>query len=211
VKERRFRYSYRYNSSKLHKRVGDTLRSGVFSGFKLFQEYPVNKVLDSYPSGRHKFDWVILDIGLVIECHGEQHYKPVSFGGREDTGAGQRFKEQVERDRIKKEAAEEAGFTYIAIPHWDYKIINENYIWDLYQQNKNVKVVEKPQKAPDDPWKEKQKIYAREYRQQAYQRQKEWIKKMKSQKEVDDESSSSGYSKRNTSSQQKKVAKEGQS
>ena len=70
------------NASTLHKHVGAILLAiPAFQGYEVRQEYPVVKVDPKYPSGREKFDWVVLGARIVIECHGEQHYEPVCFGG----------------------------------------------------------------------------------------------------------------------------------
>ena len=66
---------YRKNASELHRAIGNILLSkeGPFSLYKIHQEYPVHKINPNFKSKRHKFDWVILDLSVVIEGHGQQH------------------------------------------------------------------------------------------------------------------------------------------
>ena len=137
MKVKRFKYGYRKTSSALHKKVGDCLRASALSGFQILQEYPVNKVNPSFSSGREKFDWVILDLHIVIEVHGEQHFHPVTFGGISEREAALRFQEQVKRDLAKCTAAVDAGWTYLFIPYTDKDKVSEVYILDLIGRNSN--------------------------------------------------------------------------
>lgn len=108
---------YRMNASHLHRTVGEILYySPVFKNAKVYQEYPVNRISSRFDSGREKFDWVILDpYKAVIECHGQQHYFPVRFGGIPEGEAKENYKKQVTRDKRKRKAAEEAGYSYVII------------------------------------------------------------------------------------------------
>lgn len=134
MKNRRFKHDYRENASKLHKAVGDILRSSeVFKLWKVYQEYPVNRVNPSFQSGREKFDWVILDLAVVLECHGEQHYRPVNFGGIPDDEAVANFHQQQRRDIRKEDAAIDAGFGYIAIKFSDE--VSEERLISLVKEN----------------------------------------------------------------------------
>lgn len=117
MKNSRFRHSYRQSASKLHKAVGEILRNSVvFGDFEVYQEYPVNRVNENYPDGRHHFDWVIPKLGIVVECHGEQHFRAVAWDGNVEK-AELAFKEGQARDKAKKEAALEAGYLYVMIPY----------------------------------------------------------------------------------------------
>ena len=101
MKTSRFKYGYRRSASKLHKKTGDLLRE-MFPSMRIYQEYPVNKINSSYNTGRHKFDWVILDLKAVIECHGAQHYQVCTFGGDQDKAIDQ-FRDIQYRDKKKKD------------------------------------------------------------------------------------------------------------
>lgn len=60
------------------------------------------------------FDFYIFDNkgGVVIECHGEQHYRPVPFWGGMDA-----FQKRVVLDGIKKKFCEDKGIQYVEIPY----------------------------------------------------------------------------------------------
>lgn len=134
MKSSRFRYSYRDNASKLHRMVGDFLRgSKIFGGYEIYQEYPVNRVNPHYDTGRHHFDWVIPALKLVVECHGEQHYKVVNFGYDTEEEARAAFLEGKQRDQAKCRAAMDAGYAYIVIPY-TVKEIDEDEFFDLYEE-----------------------------------------------------------------------------
>lgn len=118
MKQNRLKKEYRSNASKLHKLTGDTLRnSKIFGAYRIYQEYPVNRINDKFPNGRAKYDWVILDLSIVIEVMGEQHYGPVKFGGISDEEAESNFRKQLKIDEEKKQAAIDAGFTYVALKY----------------------------------------------------------------------------------------------
>ncbi len=110
--------SYRSNASKLHIEVGEMLFSSPYTkSYRIYQEYPVKKICPKFKSGKEKFDWVILDLQLVIECHGEQHYTPICFGGISLDEAKLNFKKQQVRDRLKKEAALSVGWSYMVFKY----------------------------------------------------------------------------------------------
>lgn len=162
MKNRRFKYEYRENSSSLHKKVGNILRkSDIFKGFSIYQEYPVSRINSDYQSNREKFDWVVLELKIVIECHGRQHYEVIDFSGEAEDGGYGAFQAQKRRDRKKKNAALDAGFTYIEIPYYDEKKLDDKYIWSCFKANENTEkpIVEaKPQKPKNtvsfaDQWK----------------------------------------------------------
>ena len=117
-KESRFKKDYRTNVSKLHKAVGDMLRaSPLLANYRIYQEYPVNMISPYFDSGREKFDWIVMDLMVVIECHGKQHYEPVRFGGIAQEEAEVNFKNQVIRDLSKKQAVKQAGWTYVVFKY----------------------------------------------------------------------------------------------
>ncbi|HVC09248.1 MAG TPA: hypothetical protein VNH15_04840 [Elusimicrobiota bacterium] len=59
-------------------------------------------------------------IGL-IEYHGVQHYKPISFGG----GASD-YEGGLERDRVKAEYAKENNIPFLVISHKNFDLINNS-------------------------------------------------------------------------------------
>ena len=136
MKNSRFKFEYRKNASKLHRCVGDILRdSPTFGHHEIYQEYPVNRINEDYPHGSHHFDWAIPKLNVVIECHGMQHYKVVRFGGTTEDAISA-FKDTQRRDKMKKEAAQAAGFTYIEIPYYLEKELSEAKILEILAKAK---------------------------------------------------------------------------
>ena len=168
MKQSRFQWKFRKGASALHKAVGNALREEPFELHKVLQEYPVDKVNVTYSNSRHHFDWVVLDLKLVVECHGKQHYEPVELFLRE----GLSFKERQRIDLQKQEAATEAGFTYVVVPYFDQKKVTPEWLWDLYLTHFNDMAAEKPVKKPESVYKQKMKERAREHRKAQYQRLK---------------------------------------
>ena len=178
MKTNRFKKAYRTNASSLHQTVGNILQtSPLFKGHKLFQEYPVSKINKDY-KGSHWFDWVVLDLKIVIECHGNQHLRPTRFGGVSQETAQENFVNQKYRDTTKMEAAIKAGYTYIAIYEKDKKKLTDEYLWNLYSSCVNTDPVSVTTKE-DSPYKTIQKGKAKSYRHQRYLEQKEFIKELK--------------------------------
>ena len=85
------------SSSKRHKLVGELLQASKhFSHMRIAEEVSVSELVPDFPDNRKKVDWFIKDLRLVIEVHGEQHYQPVAFGGR---NAKSEFAKQIHRDK----------------------------------------------------------------------------------------------------------------
>lgn len=200
MKSRRFKQGYRRSASRPHKLVGDALRnSPVLKGFNIYQEYPVDRVNPSYPSGREKFDWVITTLKVVIEVHGQQHYQPVCFGGISSEAALERYQAQVQRDQKKREAAEGAGYRYIVIPHTDTHLISSAYLLNLIKDAiPNISEPKLVSSIVDSEWKRKysekkqrdedsgraaeRREQARQARREQYLRSKKLRARMKEEK-----------------------------
>ena len=116
---KKYKYSYRDSSSKLHKAVGEILRTDPkLKNFRSLQEYPLPR-----PHANMHIDWMVLDFNLAIEIHGEQHYMPVTFGGITEEEATKRFLEQQKRDKQKKSICQSLGWKTLDIP---YTVKNED-------------------------------------------------------------------------------------
>lgn len=167
MKLSRLQYEYRDSASKLHKHIGRVLReSKLFSHYKVYQEYPVNLINTSYPNAQHKFDWVILDLAIVIEVHGQQHYSATSFGSNKDKA--ELFYDLKRRDKKKRDAAIDAGFTYLEISYDEIDKVDDRYIWDLWKRNQN------PRKLKKEVSQFKQRLS--KYRRDQYKRMKALLK-----------------------------------
>ena len=67
----------------------------------------------------YSYDFYLPELNCLIEYQGEQHYRPIKvFGGEE------RFKLQLEHDKIKKEYAEKNNFKLIIVPYTEYNNID---------------------------------------------------------------------------------------
>lgn len=177
MKTSRFQWEYRASASRRHKQVGEILRSSpFFMNYDSYQEWPVQRVNAQYASGREKFDWVVPTLKLVIEVHGEQHERPVTFGDMTPEQAQEAFSLQKIRDRAKENAAVDAGWTYIAF--WPKDIITADTITEQYKAsfNPNKPVSVNRVSAWTNEWNEAKKTKAKEWRKSQYQKQKEWKK-----------------------------------
>jgi G:T-mismatch repair DNA endonuclease (very short patch repair protein) len=80
------------------------------------EEVNVRKLFPSYGPHDHHYDFVVPMFKLIVECHGQQHGKPVTFGGS-ILDASSRFANQKRRDRLKEEVARENGWGYLIVWH----------------------------------------------------------------------------------------------
>jgi len=188
----RLQFKYRASASRLHQKVGNLLRSGnTFAGqHEAYQEYPVNQVNPTYKNGRHRFDWVIPHLKVVIEVMGRQHTYPTAFDGDyEKAVAG--FEELKARDVAKKEAALTAGFVYIMVPYGAGVLLDENWLAKAYERGQEelemyneeleypVQLDEKEKVRKDylsSKRHQKELRLARKYRKRCYRRLKEFKK-----------------------------------
>lgn len=120
------------NSSKFHLRIRELLAAdSLFSSIRCYQEVPVTDLCPNYPNPSHRFDWYIEDLDLIIELHGEQHYKVTNRGNVGRAQAEREFRRGQGRDMAKKQAAEEAGYTYLEIPYKMLKKLNPETLRSL--------------------------------------------------------------------------------
>lgn len=135
MKSSRFKFEFRESASKLHRTVGETLR-GMFPTFRIYQEYPVNRINTEYKYSSHHFDWVIFELKLIVECHGEQHDSICNFGNTDSLVGSENLAANRRRDQWKMDAAVSAGWTYIVVPWYDISIVNSDYLWKLIKEAK---------------------------------------------------------------------------
>jgi len=109
--------------SKLHLMARDLLME-LFPTVQILEEVPVQ--LTRFEKGF--FDFYINTLKLVIEVHGQQHYK---FNALFHTSA-QDFAQQRKRDARKKEWCEYNNITYVELPfkekvdEWKSRILQRN-------------------------------------------------------------------------------------
>jgi very-short-patch-repair endonuclease len=105
---KRLKYTYRGSASKLHRAVGDAIRNHPsLKSLRSLQEYPI-------PHTPYHVDWFISDLQLAIECHGEQHERPVAFDGDKEK-AEEAFRLQQKRDIKKKQLCLDQGWKFVEI------------------------------------------------------------------------------------------------
>lgn len=75
------------------------------------------------------FDFAIIGINdnilCLIEYDGEQHFKPVAFGGIKKEIATINFEEIKIRDQIKNDYCQQNNITLIRIPYWEFDNIEQ--------------------------------------------------------------------------------------
>lgn len=92
-------------------------------------------------SGITELDFYLPEYNTGIECQGEQHFKPVDFGGKKDGSAELNFQKQTKRDREKKIACDKNGIKLIYFSNvnviYPYKVITNKD--ELLKEIKNGK------------------------------------------------------------------------
>lgn len=76
------------------------------------------------------FDFYIPESNVCIEYQGEQHYRPVNFGGISDKEAYNNFLKIQYHDEIKRNYCMENNIELICIPYWEDidKYLNKNLL-----------------------------------------------------------------------------------
>lgn len=64
------------------------------------------------------YDFYLEKQNLLIECQGEQHYKPVEYFGGEE-----KFKLQKYHDKLKKEYSLKHNYNFLEIPYWEKDVV----------------------------------------------------------------------------------------
>tara|TARA_R110002020_G_scaffold268819_3_gene484062 strand:+ start:17210 stop:17722 length:513 start_codon:yes stop_codon:yes gene_type:complete len=115
------------NASKRHRELYNIFfNSPYFKKMVIKQEVSVRDLVPAYPTARHKTDWYIKDLGVIIEIMGEQHSKPVNFGGVHTHIVRTEFGNIKKRDNMKKHALIEEGYTYVEL--WYNEPLTEQYV-----------------------------------------------------------------------------------
>lgn len=104
---------------------GEQAISVVLDGFKIL--YRRQFKFDTCKYKRHlPFDFMIKvgDKPKLIECHGEQHYRPVGFGSSKSKALSQ-FELITIRDDIKRNWCLKNSVRLLEIPYWEFANIKE--------------------------------------------------------------------------------------
>ena len=96
---------------------GELVISKVLRGkdIKYVQEYSLPETSD-----RYRYDFYLPELGLLIEYHGVQHYKPIEFFGGED-----QLRATQLRDKIKRSVAKALGYQYLEIGYKEFLTFSE--------------------------------------------------------------------------------------
>jgi hypothetical protein len=167
--------------SSYHKKVGELLKSSIFKHYKIVEEYPVYKINPDWYSRRHRFDWVIKDLFVVIEVHGEQHYSTVRWSKETcQDEADAKLESNQANDHRKQQAALDAGYTYISIPHWDVTALTAHQLLARVLLSSDTSAtIRNKRSEPRSPAKLKELARARNIRRSRYLSQKEWLRQRK--------------------------------
>uniref|UniRef100_A0A6M3ILR1 Treble clef zinc finger domain-containing protein n=1 Tax=viral metagenome TaxID=1070528 RepID=A0A6M3ILR1_9ZZZZ len=110
------------------------LKCNQSKGEKVINNFLNNLSIDFTPEKPFKtckdkcclpFDFWLPNFNLLIEYQGEQHYKPVRFGGISKKKAFQNLKKNQHHDQIKKDWSEQNNINLLIISYWDKKNIEE--------------------------------------------------------------------------------------
>lgn len=77
------------------------------------------------------FDFYIPNKNICIEVDGEQHFKPITFGGISKEKSFENFDNQIKRDNIKTKFCKDNNIKLIRLSYKDFE--NNNYINKLNQ------------------------------------------------------------------------------
>ena len=107
------------SSSKGEKKIEQYLEANniCFEKQKIFRDCKSISLL--------KYDFFVPSLNTVIEYDGEQHFKPVDFGGKGFDFAKQQFKNNKVRDEIKNKYCSDNNIILIRIPYFEYDNIDQ--------------------------------------------------------------------------------------
>lgn len=108
---------YNESASKYHKAMGVLLEELNLTGLGIYQEYNVKDICPTHNNSLDRFDFYVPALSLVVEVHGEQHYKPVRFGGISQEKASFNFAKGSIRDVEKACSARNNGLVYICFSY----------------------------------------------------------------------------------------------
>ena len=105
------------------------------NSIEYIMEYRFNDCRNKYPL---PFDFAIIKnskIYCIIECDGQQHYKPIQIGGASENKALEMYEERINNDNIKDLYCKEHNINLLRIAYLDFE--NGKYINSLNCMFKN--------------------------------------------------------------------------
>ena len=94
--------------SKQHKKIYKQLKE-FFPNYRIYNEIPYKKILGVNCNSKLRADIFVKEPKLIIEVMGEQHFKPVAFGG-DDEEAERRYRIQRRNDEQKRKLIRESEY-----------------------------------------------------------------------------------------------------
>lgn len=145
-------YCYRFEKSNLQKKVQDYIENKY--AYNCMYEYDCSLKCRN-PKTNHLLPYdnelIIADnTRIIIECHGEQHYKICGLTNlaakKYNTTPEEALKYVQWKDEYKKQYALSQGYYYLAIPYWteqdeSYKTLIDNKIQQILN---NTKLIQTP-------------------------------------------------------------------
>ena len=132
----------RIGKSKLQEKVNEYI-SKVYQ-YKLLHEYECNlKPRNPKTNYIMPFDNELVELKLIIEVHGQQHYEITGFTKLTAEHYGTTEDEELEyqkwKDKYKKDYALDNGYSYLEIPYWtendeSYKTLIDNKINEILKE-----------------------------------------------------------------------------
>lgn len=95
------------------------------NSIEYLNEYSFKDCRSMVTNRPYPFDFYIPSLNTCIEYDGEQHYRPVKFGGISEEKAIENFNKTKERDNYKTTYCEQNGIELIRIPYFDYDKVDE--------------------------------------------------------------------------------------
>ncbi len=91
-----------------------------------------------------RFDIYFQDLNIAIEYQGEQHFKPVDFGGKGKSFAKKQFISNQRRDEIKAKKAKANNCILIyVLPNYDFKSLEWKITLAIQNQLNNFDLFER--------------------------------------------------------------------
>lgn len=105
---------------------------------EILQRYKINYIpqysfSDCKDQRSLPFDYYIPEYNILIEYDGEQHYKPVNFGGISNEDAAKNLKTTQRHDEIKTNYCIENNIPLIRIPYWNKNNLENVLVTNLKQ------------------------------------------------------------------------------
>lgn len=124
------------SASDFHNSIRDIFcTDSYFKQIQCFQEVPVVYLVNNYDSNQEAVDWYIESYNLVIELHGNQHYKATGFGNMSYSEKQVSFNNIRYRDNKKKTALINANYNYLEIPYKLKDKLNADFLKQLIYES----------------------------------------------------------------------------